>query len=65
MIDQGHGYGGLEIEITWYGWIHVEAIDLSDAGKDFRRHMMGVAREEGWGALDRAAARVEALLTVG
>ncbi|MEL6956982.1 MAG: hypothetical protein AAFO88_10095 [Pseudomonadota bacterium] len=26
MIDQGHGYGGLEIEITWYGWVHVRAI---------------------------------------
>ncbi|MEL6569988.1 MAG: hypothetical protein AAFQ22_16375, partial [Pseudomonadota bacterium] len=65
MMDEGHGYGGLHIEITWYGWIHVEAIDLSEAGKDFRRHMMGAAREDGWGVLDRAAVRVEALLAVG
>ena len=61
MMDEGHAFAGLHIEITWYGWIHVEAVDLSDAGKDFRRHMMGVVREEGWRALDRAAVRVEAL----
>ncbi|MEO0816920.1 MAG: hypothetical protein AAFX86_06380 [Pseudomonadota bacterium] len=65
MIDAGHAFAGLRVELTWYGWIHVEAIDLSDAGKDFRRHMMGVAREEGLGALDRAAVRVEALFAVG
>ncbi|MEL6568551.1 MAG: hypothetical protein AAFQ22_09045, partial [Pseudomonadota bacterium] len=53
------------IEISWYGWIHVEAIDLSDAGKDFRRHMIGAAREEGWSLLADTAERVEALLAVG
>jgi len=62
MIEAGHGYGGLSIEITWYGWIHVTAVDLSEAGKDFRRHMMGDAREDGWGMLHRASVRVEKLL---
>jgi len=62
MIEDGHGYGGLEIEITWYGWIHVRAIDLSETGKDFRRHMLGAAREEGWGVLAKAAGRVGFLL---
>jgi len=64
MIEAGHGYGGLSIEITWYGWIHVRAIDLSEAGKDFRRHMMGAAREEGWGVLADAAGRVDKLLSL-
>jgi len=61
MIEAGHGYGGLSIEITWYGWIHVRAIDLSEAGKDFRRHMMGAAREDGWGVLHLASLRVDKL----
>ncbi|MEL6567226.1 MAG: hypothetical protein AAFQ22_02335 [Pseudomonadota bacterium] len=65
MIEEGHAFAGLRIEITWYGWIHVEAIDLSEAGKDFRRHMMGDGREDGWGVLDCATARVEVLLAVG
>ncbi|MEO0816478.1 MAG: hypothetical protein AAFX86_04140 [Pseudomonadota bacterium] len=63
MMDEGHAFAGLRIEVTWYGWIHVEAIDLSEAGKDFRRHMMGVARDDGWNVLDSAAARVDALLS--
>ena len=63
MIEAGHGYGGLEIEITWYGWIHVRSVDLSEAGKDFRRHMMGEAREDEWDVLAAAAARVDELLS--
>ncbi|MEM1152384.1 MAG: hypothetical protein AAGI03_17885, partial [Pseudomonadota bacterium] len=62
MIEAGHSFGGLSIEITWYGWIHVEAIDLSEAGKDFRCHMMGEARDERWAMLHRASARVETLI---
>ncbi|MEM9738447.1 MAG: hypothetical protein AAF829_01150 [Pseudomonadota bacterium] len=65
MIEAGHGFAGLRIEITWYGWIHVEAIDLSDTGKDFRRHMAGVADGDGWAVLHRASGRVETLLLVG
>jgi len=62
MIEAGHGYGGLETEITWFGWIHVTAVDLSEAGKDFRRHMMGDGREDGWCVLARASGRVDKLL---
>jgi len=63
MIEAGHGYGGLHVEITWYGRIHVRAVDLSETGKAFRRHMMGAAREDGWGVLARACGRVETLLS--
>ncbi len=62
MIEDGHGYGGLSVEITWYGWIHVTAVDLSEAGKDFRRHMMGKACEDGWGVLAKSAERVQTLI---
>jgi len=62
MIEAGHGYGGLEIELTWYGWIHVRAIDLSETGKAFRRHIMGAAREDDWNVLARASGRVKLLL---
>ncbi|MEM1151959.1 MAG: hypothetical protein AAGI03_15655, partial [Pseudomonadota bacterium] len=62
MIEAGHSFGGLSIEITWYGWILVEAIDLSEAGKDFRCHMMGEARDERWDVLTQASARVETLI---
>ncbi|MEO0818106.1 MAG: hypothetical protein AAFX86_12475 [Pseudomonadota bacterium] len=61
MIEEGHAYAGLRVELTWYGWIHVEAIDLTEVGADFRRHMMGAAREDGWGVLHRASVRVGAL----
>ncbi|MEM1151284.1 MAG: hypothetical protein AAGI03_12120 [Pseudomonadota bacterium] len=62
MIEAGHSFGGLSIEITWYGWIHVEAIDLSETGKDFRCHMMGEARDERWVVRHQASARVETLI---
>ncbi|MEM1150950.1 MAG: hypothetical protein AAGI03_10375 [Pseudomonadota bacterium] len=62
MIEAGHSFGGLSIEITWYGWIHVEAIDLSEAGKDFRCLMMGEARDERWAMLHQASARMETLI---
>jgi hypothetical protein len=29
LIEDGHGYAGLSIEITWYGWIRVVHLDLS------------------------------------
>lgn len=64
MIEAGHGYGGLHVEITWYGWIHVRAVDLSDTGKAFRRHIMGAERDDGWGVLARACGRVETLLSL-
>jgi len=63
MIEAGHGYGGLSIEITWYGWIHVCRVDLSEVGKDFRRHMMGETLEDEWSVLARASVRVEKLLS--
>ncbi|MEL6567140.1 MAG: hypothetical protein AAFQ22_01900 [Pseudomonadota bacterium] len=65
MMDEGHAFAGLRIELTWYGWIHVEAIDLSEAGADFRRHMIGDGRKEGWSLLADTAERVEALLAIG
>ncbi|MEL6664280.1 MAG: hypothetical protein AAFR33_14900, partial [Pseudomonadota bacterium] len=61
MIEEGHAYAGLRVELTWYGWIHVEAIDLSERGADFRRHMMGAAREDGWSVLARASGRIDRL----
>ncbi|MEL6566971.1 MAG: hypothetical protein AAFQ22_01040 [Pseudomonadota bacterium] len=65
MIEEGHAYAGLRIELTWYGWIHVEAIDLTEVGADFRRHMMGAAQDDGWSVLADAAGRVEEILKVG
>ncbi|MEO0785191.1 MAG: hypothetical protein AAFY10_05790, partial [Pseudomonadota bacterium] len=56
-IEDGHGYSGLHIELTWYGIIRIHAVDLSEAGADFHRHMMGAPREEGWGVLRAAAGR--------
>ncbi|MEM9740107.1 MAG: hypothetical protein AAF829_09575, partial [Pseudomonadota bacterium] len=57
MIEEGHGFAGLRIELTWYGTIHVRAIDLSGAGKAFRRHMVGARPEDGWDLIDAAAIR--------
>ncbi|MEM9738468.1 MAG: hypothetical protein AAF829_01265 [Pseudomonadota bacterium] len=62
MIEQGHAFAGVRVELTWYGWIHVEAIDLSETGKAFRRHMLGEPREDGWRVLARASVRVETLI---
>ncbi|MEM9740579.1 MAG: hypothetical protein AAF829_11995 [Pseudomonadota bacterium] len=63
MIEDGHGFAGLRVEITWYGWIHVQAIDLSEVGKDFRRHMAGIPRAGGLCILDLAAERAVRLLS--
>ncbi|MEO0785036.1 MAG: hypothetical protein AAFY10_05010 [Pseudomonadota bacterium] len=62
MIEDGHGFAGLRIELTWYGVIRVHAVDLSEAAADFHRHMMSEAREHGWGVLARASGRVQTLL---
>ena len=62
LIEAGHGYAGLRVEITWYGWIHVTHLDLSPQRAAFNRHMMGV-ENEGWrGVLARAGRAVESLL---
>ena len=62
LIEAGHGYAGLRVEITWYGWIHVTHLDLSPERAAFHRHMMGV-EEEGWrGVLARAGRAVDGLL---
>ncbi|MEL6663217.1 MAG: hypothetical protein AAFR33_09450, partial [Pseudomonadota bacterium] len=62
MIEEGHGFAGLHIELTWYGVIRVRTVDLSEAVADFHRHMMGAPRAEGWGPLRPAAGRVKTLL---
>jgi len=62
MIEEGHGFAGLSIEITWYGVIRVRALDLSDTRADFNRHMMGERRRNGRDRLDRATAKVAWLL---
>lgn len=62
MIEDGHAFAGLHVEITWYGWIHVVALDLSEMGAEFRRHMSGAPRADGRDVLRRACERVEALI---
>ena len=62
LIEAGHGYAGLRVDITWYGWVHVVSLDLSPQRAAFNRHMMGV-EEEGWrGVLARAGRAVEGQL---
>ena len=63
LIEDGHGYAAMRVEITWYGWIHVVYLDLSPERAAFNRHMAGV-EDEGWrGVLTRAGREVTALLT--
>jgi hypothetical protein len=62
MIEEGHGFAGLSIEITWYGVIRVRALDLSHTRADFNRHMMGERRKNGRDLLARATAKVGWLL---
>ena len=62
MIEEGHGFAGLAVELTWYGVIRVRAIDLSKERAAFHRHMMGAPREDGWGVLADAARRVERIV---
>ena len=60
LIEEGHAYAGLRVEITWYGWIHVIYLDLSPERARFNRHMAGV---EDWrDVLAEAGWAVEALL---
>ena len=62
LIAAGHGYAGLRVEITWYGWVHVVSLDLSPQRAAFNRHMLGV-EDEGWrGVLARAGREVDGLL---
>ena len=62
LIEAGHGYAGLSIHITWYGWVHVTHLDLSPERAAFNRHMMGV-EDDGWcGVLAKAGRAVESLL---
>ena len=62
LIEAGHGYAGLRVEITWYGWIHVTHLDLSPQRAAFNRRMLGV-EDEGWrGVLARAGRAVDGLL---
>ncbi|MEM9740041.1 MAG: hypothetical protein AAF829_09240 [Pseudomonadota bacterium] len=62
MIEEGHAFAGIRVELTWYGTIHVRAIDLSEERAAFNRLMMGVMREDRWGVLADAAGRVDALI---
>ena len=65
LIEAGHGYASMRVEITWYGWIHVVYLDLSPERAAFNRHMHGV-EEEGWrGVLAKAGRKIEDLLSVG
>ncbi len=59
MIEAGHGFAGLSVELTWYGVIRVRALDLSKERAAFHRHMMGAPCEAGWGVLVEAAGRFE------
>ena len=62
LIEAGHGYASLRVEITWYGCIRVVHLDLSPERAAFNRHMMG-AENEGWrGVLARAGRAVDGLL---
>ncbi len=63
LIEQGHGYAGLSIEITWYGWIRVVHLDLSPERARFNRHMLGVEEADWRSVLARAKQRVEMLHT--
>ncbi|MCI4643397.1 MAG: hypothetical protein MRY64_01285 [Hyphomonadaceae bacterium] len=60
LIEEGHGYAGLSIEITWYGWIHVTHLDLSPERARLNRYMAG---ETDWrSVLAEARLNVEGLL---
>ena len=62
LIEDGHGYAGMRVEITWYGWIHVVYLDLSPERARFNRHMAG---ETDWrDVLAEAGWAVESLLAV-
>ena len=62
LIEAGHGYAGLRVEITWYGCIRVVHLDLSPERAAFNRHMLGV-EDEGWrGVLAAAERAVDDLL---
>ncbi len=62
LIEAGHGWASMRVEITWYGWIHVVYLDLSPQRAAFNRHMHGV-EEEGWrGVLAKAGREMEGLL---
>ncbi len=45
LIEEGHAYASMRVEITWYGWIHVTYLDLSPERARFNRHMAG---EKDW-----------------
>jgi len=62
MIEAGHGFAGLRVELTWFGVIRVRTLDLSDERAAFNRHMMGAPREDGWSVLADAAGRLERIL---
>lgn len=62
MIEAGHGFAGLTVELTWYGTIRVRALDLSAERAAFHRYMMGERCEDGWSVLADAAGRLERLL---
>ena len=61
LIEAGHGWASLRVEITWYGWIHVVYLDLSPERARFNRHMAGV---EDWrGVLAVAKRKIEDLIS--
>ena len=62
MVEAGHGFAGIAVEITWYGYVHVVAVDFSETGAAFRRHMMGAGEGDDWAVLARASRRVDELL---
>ncbi|MCI4646334.1 MAG: hypothetical protein MRY64_16255 [Hyphomonadaceae bacterium] len=62
LIEEGHGYASMKVEITWYGWIHVTYLDLSPERARFNRHMAGV--EDWCDVLARAKRKTAELLSV-
>lgn len=61
MIAAGHGFAGLAVELTRYGWIHVTYLDLSPQRAAFHRHLAGEADESWQARLAAHRARVERL----
>ena len=62
LIEKGHGFAAMRVEITWYGWIHVTYLDLSPERARFNRHM---ACEKDWrDVLAKAGRAVAAWLSV-
>ncbi|MEN0078341.1 MAG: hypothetical protein AAF753_04430 [Pseudomonadota bacterium] len=66
MIEAGHGFAGVAVEVTWYGQIRVRAVDLSLARAAFHSRLLGAPATGPLARLNAAADRMaKRLLSAG